>query len=228
MVDTTDRWVQRLRDGIAPRPWPVHVLAVVLVLAAPSLIVAELHSPAFVAEMNHSSHIGSIVLIELFVMVLGFVMSIGTWWSGRRDRRTLARIRASGHEPALFLPVLTKGIRTSEDLPRPRPEVWTFDAAGLHGWTPDHDAPVMDLPWEQIRKIDLATMDSRTWGSRIDYALWFGLTGGSTLVLPPRTTLGRPFQAGPGRLEALLPVMRALRRELGPGLPRPGRATTGS
>ncbi|MCT9620284.1 hypothetical protein [Curtobacterium sp. C2H10] len=212
MQDVTDGWVRRLRDGTAPRQWPIHLAAAVLVLGAPALIVAEFGSPAFVEQMDRSSRVGSVVLVELFLTVVGIVMSVGTWWSGRRDRRTLARIRAGGREPAFFLPVLTKGIRTSEDLPRPRPEVWTLDRAGMHGWAPDREAPVIDLPWSRIRTIDLATKDAR--GSRVDYALWFDLVGGGELVLPPRTALGRPFEVGPGGLETLLPVLRSLRREL--------------
>lgn len=212
MQDVTDGWVRRLRDGTAPRQWPIHLAAAVLVLGAPALIVAEFGSPAFVEQMDRSSRVGSVVLVELFLTVVGIVMSVGTWWSGRRDRRTLARIRAGGREPAFFLPVLTKSIRTSEDLPRPRPEVWTLDRAGMHGWAPDREAPVIDLPWSRIRTIDLATKDAR--GSRVDYALWFDLVGGGELVLPPRTALGRPFEAGPGGLETLLPVLRSLRREL--------------
>ncbi len=90
--------------------------------------------------------------------------------------------------------MLTKGIRASEDLPRPRPEVWTFDTAGLHGWTPERDGPVLDVPWSRIHRVGLATKDSR--GTRVDYALWFGLDGGDPLVLAPRTALGRPFGAG--------------------------------
>ncbi|WP_439688945.1 hypothetical protein ACRQ4C_13215 [Curtobacterium sp. SP.BCp] len=212
MAFISDRWVERLRDGTAAPSWPVHAVALVLVLSAPALVVAELRSPAFVAEMARSSRVGSVVLVEAFVVVVGFAISIGTWWSGRRDRRVLARIRASSHRPAFFLPVLTKGIRASEDLPRPRPEVWTFDTAGLHGWTPERDGPVLDVPWSRIHRVGLATKDSR--GTRVDYALWFGLDGGDPLVLAPRTALGRPFGAGPGGLETLLPVVRALRREL--------------
>lgn len=161
MAFIRDKWVERLRDGTAAPSWPVHLVAVVLVLGAPALIVAEFRSPTFVAEMARSSRVGSVVLVELLLVVVGFAVSIGTWWSGRRDRRVLARIRASGHRPAFFLPVLTKGIRT-----------------------------------------------------RVDYAIWFGLDAGSPLVLTPRTSLGRPFEAGPGGLETLLPVVRALRREL--------------
>lgn len=212
MQDVTDGWVRRLRDGTAPRQWPIHLAVAVLVLGAPALIVAEFGSPAFVEQMERSSRVGSVVLVELFLIVVGIVMSVGTWWSGRRHRRTLARIRAGGREPAFFLPVLTKSIRTSEDLPRPRPEVWTLDRAGMHGWAPDREAPVIDLPWSRIRTIDLATKDAR--GSRVDYALWFDLVGGGELVLPPRTALGRPFEVGPGGLETLLPVLRSLRREL--------------
>ncbi|MFJ4296318.1 hypothetical protein [Curtobacterium sp. NPDC089689] len=213
MAFISDRWVERLRDGTAAPSWPIHLVALVLVLGAPALIVAEFRSPSFVAEMARSSRVGSIVLVEAFLVVVGFAMSIGTWWSGRRDRRVLARIRASNHRPAFFLPVLTKGLRTSEDLPHPRPEVWTFDTGGLHGWTPDRDTPVLGVPWPRIRRISLATKDSR--GTRIDYALWFRLDGGDPLVLAPRTALGRPFEAGPGGLETLLPVVRALRLELG-------------
>ncbi|WP_416393191.1 MULTISPECIES: hypothetical protein [unclassified Curtobacterium] len=211
MRDVTDGWVQRLRDGVAPRQWPVHLAAAILVVGASALIAAEFASPAFVAQLARSSRVGSVVLIELFLVVVGIVMSVGTWWSGRRDRRTLARIRAAGHTPEFFLPVLTKGLRTTEDLPRPRPEVWTLDRAGMHGWTPELDAPVIDLSWTRIRAVDLATKGSR--GSRVDYALWFDLVGGGELVLPPRTALGRPFEAGPGALETLLPVLRSLRRE---------------
>ncbi|MGL3198622.1 MULTISPECIES: hypothetical protein [Curtobacterium] len=212
MAFMSDGWVERLRDGTPAPSWPVHVVALVLVIGAPALIVAEFRSPTFVAETAHSSQVGSIVLVELMLVVVGFAMSIGTWWSGRRDRRILARIHASGHRPAFFLPVLTKSLRASEDLAHPRPEVWTIDEAGLHGWTPDRDAPVFDVPWARIERISLATKDSR--GTRVDYALWFGLDGGDPLVLAPRTTLGRPFEAGPGGLETLLPVVRALRREL--------------
>jgi len=51
--DATDRWVQRLRDGIAPQLWPIHLVASVLVLGAPVLIVAEFRSTAFVADQAH-------------------------------------------------------------------------------------------------------------------------------------------------------------------------------
>lgn len=199
-------------DGTPAPSWPVHTVALVLVVGAPALVVAEFRSSTFVAETAQSSRVGSVVLLEVLLVVVGFAMSIGTWWSGRRDRRILARIRASGHRPAFFLPVLTKGIRASEDLPRPRPEVWTINTEGLHGWTSDRDSPVLDVPWARIRRVGLATKASR--GTRIDYALWFGLDDGDALVLPPRTALGRPFEAGPGGLETLLPVVRALRREL--------------
>lgn len=212
MAFISDRWVERLRDGTTAPTWPVHSVALVLVLVAPALIVAEFRSPTFVAEMARSSRVGSVVLVELLLVVVGFAMSIGTWWSGRRDRQILRRIRESGHRPAFFLPVLTKGIRRSEDLPRPRPEVWTIDAEGLHGWTPDRGSPVLDMPWARIGRISLAIKDSR--GARVDYAIWFGLDAGDPLVLAPRTSLGRPFEAGPGGLETLLPVIRRLRREL--------------
>ncbi len=181
MAFMSDGWVERLRDGTPAPSWPVHVVALVLVIGAPALIVAEFRSPTFVAETAHSSQVGSIVLVELMLVVVGFAMSIGTWWSGRRDRRILARIHASGHRPAFFLPVLTKSLRASEDLAHPRPEVWTIDEAGLHGWTPDRDAPVFDVPWARIERISLATKDSR------------GTPGGlRALVRPRRRRPARP------------------------------------
>ncbi|GAA3342641.1 hypothetical protein GCM10017714_31900 [Curtobacterium pusillum] len=71
---------------------------------------------------------------------------------------------------------------------------------------------MFDLPWADHRRIDVATKDSR--GMRIDYALWFDLADGGTLVLSPRTTLGRPFEAGQTKLDILMRVLRSLRREL--------------
>lgn len=212
MADVTDPWVQRLREGATPPTWPVHLAALALVVAPAALVVAELGSTAFVAEMARSSRVGSIVLLEVIAVVVGFGLSISTWWSGRRDRRVLARIRASGHRPAFFLPVLTKGIRTDEDLPRPHPEVWTVDALGLHGWTADRESPVLEVPWTRVRRIDLATTDSR--GARVAYGLWLDLDQGNPLVLRPRTSLGRPFGAGPGALATLRSAVSALRSEL--------------
>ncbi|MFJ4221163.1 hypothetical protein [Curtobacterium luteum] len=217
MADATDPWVQRLREGATPPTWPVHLAALALVVASAALIVAELGSTAFVAEAARSSRVGSIVLLEVVAVVAGFGMWISTWWSGRRDRRVLARVRASGHRPAFFLPVLTKGIRTGEDLPRPRPEVWTIDAAGLHGWTADRESPVTEVPWARVRRIGLATNDSR--GARVAYGLWLDLDQGNPLVLRPRTSLCRPFGAGPGALATLRSVVSALRRDAGARVP---------
>ncbi|WP_144712732.1 hypothetical protein [Curtobacterium pusillum] len=218
MEDAADLWVQRLRDGVVPRPWPVVVAAALLALGAAAALVAEFSGPAVFDHVTGSRGRFWLVVFPLFLVVLGISIVIGTWWSGRRDRRILARVRETGRTPAFFLPVTTTSLRTTEELPRPRPEVWTVDAAGLHGWAPRRDAPVMDLPWSRIRRIDLATKDSR--GTRVDYALWFDLTDGSSLVLPPRTTLGRPFEAGPTKLDVLMRVLRSLRRELAHGTAR--------
>jgi hypothetical protein len=209
---TADAWVRRLRDGVVPEPWPVVVAAALLALGAAAALVAEFSGPAVFDHVTGSRGRFWLVVLPLFLVVLGVGIVIGTWWSGRRDRRILARVREHGPTPAFFLPVLTSSLRTTEELPRPRPEVWTVDAVGLHGWVPQRSVPVMELPWSRIRTIDLATKDSR--GMRQDYALWFDLVDGSSLVLPPRTTLGRPFAAGPTKLDILMRVLRSLRREL--------------
>ncbi len=207
-----DRWVQRLRDGVVPRPWPVLLGAVLLSVGAAVAIVAEFSGPAFFEHVAGSKARFGAVVFPAFLVVLGVAIVIGTWWSGRRDRRTLRRIRAGGSEPAFFLPVTTRNIRVTDEFPRPRPEIWTVDAVGLHGWVPQADRPVFALPWSEIRTIDLATKDVR--GVRTDYALWFDTTDGGHRVLTPRTTLGRPFKAGQTGLDVLMRVLRSLRREL--------------
>lgn len=212
MEYAADPWVRRLRDGVVPEPWPVHVGAVLLVLGSVAALVGEFSGPVFFEHVTGSRAVFWAVVLPAFLVVLGVVIVITTWRDGRRDRRTLARIRASSHQPAFFLPVKTKGLRASEDLPRPRPEIWTVDRVGLHGWVPDGAEPVVDLPWSGIRTIDIATKDAA--GQRVDYALWFGTVDGGSRVLAPRTTLGRPFQAGPTKLDVLMRVLRSLRREL--------------
>lgn len=212
MEYAADRWVQRLRDGVVPRPWPVIVAAALLAVGAAVALVAEFSGPDFFEHVTGSRARFWAIVVPLFLVVLGVAVVVGTWWSGRRDRRTLRRIRATGHEPAFFLPVVTTGLRVTEDLPRPRPEIWTIDTEGLHGWAPQRDRPVLGLPWSAVRAIDLATKDVR--GMRTDYALWFDTADGGTLVLTPRTTLGRPFTAGQTGLDVLVRVLRSLRREL--------------
>ncbi len=137
------------------------------------------------------------------------------------DRHVLERpTRSSGPRPdaceqpptGVLPPGADEGHPRQRGPPPPASGVWTFDKAGLHGWTPERDGPVLDVPWSRIHRVGLATKDSR--GTRVDYALWFGLDGGDPLVLAPRTALGRPFEAGRAGLETLLPVVRALRREL--------------
>ena len=48
--------------------------------------------------------------------------------------------------------------------------LWTVDAEGFHGWPSGDDRPVHDLPWERIRRIDVATHRGRG-GVDEDYGL---------------------------------------------------------
>ena len=77
---------------------------------------------------------------------------------------------------------------------------------------PQRATAVVDVQWSAIRSVDLATKVRG--GVRTDYGLWFGTTNGGSLVLAPRTTLGRPFSAGQTGLDVLMRVIRSLRREL--------------
>lgn len=212
MEYAADRWVQRLRDGVAPRPWRVIVGSVVTAGIGVVVLVEEFTTPGYFDRVAGTRAQTSALLVPAVLVLVGIVVLVGSWSNGRRDRRTLARIRASGRTPAFFLPVTGTGIRASEDAPRPRATMWTVDDEGLHAWAAERPAPVRDVPWSALERIDLATKDVR--GQRVDYALWLDLTQGRVLVLTPRAAIGRPFEAGQTKLDILMRVLRSLRRDL--------------
>lgn len=212
MEYAADRWVQRLRDGVTPSPWPVILGGVAAAVTGIAVLVVEFTTPGYFDRITSARGQNSAVLVPAFLVLVGVVVLVSSWSNGLRDRRTLARIRASGGTPAFFLPVTGTGIRASEDAPRPRATMWTVDDEGLHAWAAERPAPVRNVPWSAVERIDLATKDVR--GQRVDYALWIDLTGGSVLVLTPRAAIGRSFEAGQTRLDILVRVLRSLRRDL--------------
>lgn len=207
-----ERWVQRLRDGEMPKRGPVLLAAVVTTAVGFAALVAEFAFPDFLRGIDSARTQGSFVLWPIVVTGFGLLLAVSTLSAGRGDRRTLTRIGA-GRAPRFHLPVLTSGLRTSDDFPKPRPEVWTVDEFGLHAWAPSRDAPVFDLPWARIRRFSVATRESR--GQRADFGVWISTTDGDDVVVQPRSALGRGFEAGPDKLGTLVRVLRTLQRELG-------------
>lgn len=194
-----DRWVQRLRDGVAPPRWGLIVAVVLLVVVGGGSLALEVpHLDWFTSGHRRLS----LLLLPLVLLVWGVWIAVGSRSRGRSDRRTLARIRA--HGPVRFhIPV--------EPVGDPAPTIWTVDGSGLRGWTPDSSAPVARMAWDDVDHIDLVTEVRR--GQRVDVALRITRTDDGVLVLLPRTALGRPYTAGQVKLDVLMRVLRSLRRE---------------
>lgn len=208
-------WVQRLLAGaFSPIRWLLVPMAALTVVGAALLWAEVLHLPWAVDVWEHTRRVGIIVLVPPAMVIAGPAVSIAAWWTGRRDRRVMARIRASGGPVDLFLPVGQPTIRESDELPDPAPTLWTVDAAGLHGWTTRAAHPVHDLPWIRVRRIAVATRRAR--GGDEDYGIWIDTDRGH-VVLAPRTALGRPGTAGSGALGVLVRVLRSLRSQHSPG-----------
>ncbi|ROP61454.1 hypothetical protein [Curtobacterium sp. PhB115] len=213
MTATDEPWVLRLRDGEMPKRWPVLLAAAITTLVGLGLLVAEFATPDFLRGLDSARTRSTFVLYPLIVTGFGLLLVVATISSGRADRRTLARIRAGG-SPRFHLPVLTSGMRTSDDFPEPRPQIWLVDEVGLHAWAPSRDDPVFELPWAGVRRFSVATKDSR--GQQVDFGIWITTSDGHDVVVQPRPALGRGFEAGPGKLDTLVRVLRSLQRELGP------------
>lgn len=101
MAYAADRWVQRLRDGVVPTPWPVIVGGMVLALGALATLVAELSTPTFFDHVTGARARSSALLFPAFLAVVGAV--IGTWWSGRRDRLATHDVGGMRDDYALWL-----------------------------------------------------------------------------------------------------------------------------
>jgi hypothetical protein len=208
--DNAEPWVRRLRDGEVP---PVRGLVLGLlalsVVGALLLWAEALHVQQVAAFWEGTRRVGVLVLVPPALLVAGPVVGIAAWWASRRDRRVLARIRATGTPVAFHLPVTAPVIREPDELPDPAPVLWTVDAEGFHGWSSRDDRPVHDLPWQRIRRIDVATHRGRG-GADEDYGLWFATDRGH-VVLAPRSALGRPSALAAAKLRVLVRVLRALR-----------------
>ncbi|WP_139196025.1 hypothetical protein [Curtobacterium sp. MCBA15_009] len=201
-----------MRDGTVPRRGPVLIAAAITTVVGVAASVAEFAFPDFLRSIGTGRMQATLVLVPLLVTASGIVLAVSTLSSGRSDRRTLARIRA-GRAPRFHLPVLTSGLRTTDDLAGPRPAIWTVDESGLHAWAPSRDTPVLDLPWARVRRFAVATKAVRR--QRVAFGIWITTTDGSDVVVQPRTALGRGDEAGPAELNTLVRVLRTLQRELG-------------
>lgn len=214
-----EAWVERLRAGVVPRARGVAIAVIVLVVAGVGLTVLEWSHPRFLAEATTGRGGFAFVIGPPGMVVGGIALAIASWWRQRSDRVMIARIRGGADgtsgAPVLFVPVVAKGQFLSEDLPAPRPTIWTVDAAGLHAWTPSEAKPVLDLPWETITGFELATNDrAPVYGQRIDYGVRV-LGAKRPIVLVPRADLGRPLGAGAYRLDVLKSLLRSFQAQLG-------------
>ncbi len=212
MTTTDEPWVQRLRDGTVPRRGPVLLAAAVTMAVGVAASVAEFAFPDFLRSIDTGRMQTTLFLVPLLVAASGIVLAVSTLSSGRSDRRTLARIRA-GRAQRFHLPVLASGLRTTDDLAGPRPAIWTVDEFGLHAWAPSRDTPVLDLPWARVRRFAVAT--KAVGGQRVAFGIWITTTDGADVVVQPRTALGRGSEAGAGKLDTLVRILRSLQRELG-------------
>lgn len=220
MDEPDDPWLQRLRGGVVPSARWLFVTLGALTAAGAMLLWAEALHLEWVADLwEHTQRIGVVVLVPPALVITGPVVALVTWWSGRRDRRVLARIRAAGSAVALHLPVTKPSIREPDELPEPAPVLWTVDTDGLHGWSSHAGHPVHDLPWQRIRRIDVATHTVR--GQDQDFGIWIDLDRGH-VVLAPRAALGRPFAASSAQQSALVRVLRGLRQQAGAPAVPPG------
>jgi hypothetical protein len=206
--------VRRLRDGEVPPTWRI-VLVTVLISVVGAFLLFEVFAQPDVTRRiaDATPRSGLVLLVPPVLLLTGPGVALAAWSSGRRDRRTLAAIRAAGDRPSFHLPVETGAMVAGEEFADPKPEVWTVDDAGLHGWSPDHARPVHALPWERIRAFGLA--NTMVKGLRQDWGIWVSTANGH-VVLVPRTTLGRPFAAGGLKRPVLVRVLRSLRTELDP------------
>ncbi|MFZ7089142.1 hypothetical protein [Curtobacterium sp. RRHDQ10] len=205
-------WVRRLRDGVIPGRRALAVVLPVVVAVGIALTVLGLLHPHVVGELLRSRSGFLAVLVPPGLIVTGPVVALMTLVRGRSDRRVLGRLRG-GARPAFHIPVRTRTEVAADDLPPPRPVIWTVDADGLHGWAPRSSTPVLDLPWEDIDRIDAATVWYR--GTRREYGIWIG-AGDGHVVLAPRAELGRPFAASQYRIDVVMRILRSLRRQFRP------------
>lgn len=209
---SADRWVQRLRDGEVPPTWRIVVATLVVTLIGVFLLWQEFVHPEVTQGIaDASSRSGALLLVPLVLLVTGPVIALSAWASGRRDRRTLARIRVAGPRPSFHLPVTTSALVAGEEFADPKPIIWTVDDAGLHGWSPDHERPVHELPWTRIHGFSSAKTYAK--GQWQDWGIWVTTPRGH-VVLAPRTALCRSSGAGPDKLDVILRVLRSLRHEL--------------
>lgn len=204
-----DRWVQRLRDGVVPPLWPLVVWVVVLLVVGGGVLALEALHPERLEDVRRPF---SLVGIPLVLVVVAVAIPIGIWRDSGRDRHALANAHRHG-TPRFHLPVRPIGISAPQDLPDRRTALFTVDRSGLSGWSPGSAEPVLTIPWDSIERIDLATKDLR--GQRVDYALWLTTTDGGSIVLQPRSALGRPFAASQTKPDILRRVLRSLRPATG-------------
>jgi hypothetical protein len=208
--DDAEPWVRRLRDGEVPPVRGLVLGLLALSVVGALLLWAEALHLEWVAEFwDQTRRAGLLVLVPPALLVAGPVAGLAAWWASRRDRRVLARIRRAGAPVTFHLPVTAPVIREPDELPDPAPVLWTVDAEGLHGWSAHDDRPVHDLPWDRIRRIDVATHRVRG-NVDEDYGLWFATDRGH-VVLAPRGALGRPSGIAAAKLQVLARVLRALR-----------------
>lgn len=202
-------WVRRLRAGVTPPQWRIAVGCTVVSVVGALLLWAEAVHPGWVRDAwGRGGRGGIVVIVPLLLLVSGPVVAIAALWTGRRDRRILAHIRATGQLPAFHLPVLTSPLRPSDELPDPKPQMWTVDDEGLHGWVPGVSRAVNSLPWSRVHRIDLATRREK--GVDEDYAIRIDTANGH-LVLTPRAAIGRPQEATGWKLDVLMRILLALR-----------------
>lgn len=220
MTNSTEPWVQRLRDGATADRRPVLLGAGIATAVGVLVLVAEFAFPDFLRGVESARTQTSLVFWPVILVAIGGLLALSMWSAGRSDRRTMARIRRH-RAPRLHLPVFASGLRTTDDFPEPRPEIWTVDEAGLHAWAPSRDEPVFDLPWSGVRDVDVATKDQK--GQRVDFGIWISTTDRRDVVLQPRQAIGHGIEAGPAKLAVLVDELRSLRRELDPGFGERGR-----
>lgn len=208
-----ETWVKRLRAGQFPGVRGVLIAVVLLVVGGAVLTIAEWTHPGWLARAVEGRRGFTYIIGPPALAIGGIVLGVGTRIQQRADRALIARIRRST-SPVLFVPVLPKGPFTSEDLPSPRPSIWTVDETGLQGWAPSREKPVLIVPWADIEAFELATNDREpVSGQRMDYGVRI-LGTRPHLVLVPRADLGRATGASAYRIDVLQSLLRSFQRQL--------------
>lgn len=197
-------WVQRLRDGEAPRPWRVALGLSLVFLVSAGILVDEFAHASFIMSLAERPREYSIVLLPLLIAGVAVYLAISSWFRAGQDRRTLARILAHSH-PEFFLPVAP---RRRDPAPSRDAVIWAVDSSGFTAWNPSSPGPLATIAWTDVTGIEPLQKNSggQQWANGLALQTHQG-----GVVLRCRVALRRSFTAGQTKQDILYRVLLSLR-----------------